>query len=138
MDFGLFQLSGELGDGGKRPDVLDGPAEGWHEVLHVLFAQVKDRGIPFRTQLLNQDLPVCVPDRDPGRGRGGAPHLGALTHGGRLNHIDVIFKHLGGGTRYQVTMTGVPTSTLPYRSSESGMCILMQPCDAYVPIEESA
>src|SRR5438046_3281389 len=34
-------------------------------------------------------------------------------------------------------ITCVPTGTSGYRASESGMCIRMQPCDAYVPIDES-
>ena len=96
----------------------------------MLLAEIEDGGIALGAELLHQDLPVGIAHGDPGCGRSGTSHLGALTHGGRLNHIDVIFKHLGEGTRYQVTITGVPTSTLPYRSSESGMCILMQPCDA--------
>src|SRR5437763_14291275 len=33
--------------------------------------------------------------------------------------------------------TGVPMGTRGYSASESGMCMRMQPCDAYVPIELS-
>ena len=40
------------------------------------------------------------------------------------------------GRGYGLMMTRAPTSTFAYSASESEMYIRMQPCEAYVPIED--
>lgn len=61
----------------------------------MLIAEIQQVRVPLGKEVSDHDLAIGIPERDGGRGLGGAPHLGACSHGRRLDHIRVIFKHPG-------------------------------------------
>ena len=75
--------------------VANGPTDGRRHPGHMLVAEIQQVRVPFGQEISYHDLAIDIPERDRRRRVGGAPHLGACSHGGRLDHMHVIFKHPG-------------------------------------------
>lgn len=77
------------------PFVANGPTDGRRHPGHMLVAEIQQVRVPFWQEITDHDLAIDIPERDRRRRLGGAPHLGACSHGRRLDHMYVIFKHPG-------------------------------------------